>query len=941
MRDGLELRVLGPVSAVRGGRQLDLGGARQRALFAALVLAYPQSVSAERLLGQVWHDLAEPKLSSLHVAISKLRDALSPQRARRTDGVLVREGNRYVLAVDRERVDATRFEDLVRRGSEATADDAARCYREALALWRGSAYADIAGAEFAMPEVARLAEVRLTARKSLLAVELSRGRFAEVTADAEAVVAEHPLDERAWELLVLSLYRGGRQSDALGALRRVRAILDEELGIDPGIGLRELEVAVLTQDDALHPVREALRLEVPRATKLPVPRTRFVGRAAEVEAVTALLDDRPLVTLVGPGGVGKTRLAVEVCRIRADADGPWLVDLGALTDGALLVSATAAALGLPGVGTVEHLAGVLSSREMLVIFDNCEHVVAEAARVVTVLLDRCPRVRVLATSREPLDVDGEVLQEVSPMEPDAAVDLFAVRAAGVVPGWTLGEANGDAVRTICAELDGMPLGIELATAQLRVLSERQIADGLGDRFTLLQGGSRSAPPRQRGLADTIEWSYRLLDDEQSELLRRVAVFAEGFDLSGAAAMSGAATAVAVVAPLTALVRRSLLVVLPGTSPRRYRMLQTIRAFALDKAAPAERARSEAAHRVHVLARVNAAHAALYGTHSAAIMRELSDDQAEHRAALVSALAVGDAHYALELSGGLYWFWYRMGRIGEGLGFLTAALDAVAAGRRAPEPRFLARAQSGIASLTYLTGDRAGAARAARSAADAWEVSGDAAEAARLTAWLGYFLSMDGAHDEGLDIVRRSAERARDLGSDFAEADARLVLGMVLRTSGRPAEARAALATSIAIADRIGNRWAVGSSIWAMMKSAMDVGDLESAMSSARDMQAVLEVDGDVTSWLVLIHTAAAVLAGAGRPVEAAVLAGAVHAQGSRIGFLPERMDPVDGPREAAAVRDALTVEDYRRHTAVGAELGRAQINAMLSDLLERWVPRAP
>ncbi|MFC9788933.1 BTAD domain-containing putative transcriptional regulator [Rhodococcus sp. NPDC127528] len=938
MPDSLELRVLGPVSAVRGGQQLDLGGARQRALFAALVLAYPRSVSAERLLGQVWHDLAAPKLSSLHVAISKLRDALSPQRARRTDGVVVREGKRYVLAVDRECVDASRFEDLVRRGSAASADEAIGCYREALELWRGSAYADIAGAEFAAPEVARLAALRLSARKSLLAVEISRGRFAEVLPDAEAVVAEHPLDERAWELLVLSLYRSGRQSDALAALRRVRAVLDDELGIDPGIGLRELEVAVLTQDEALDPVREVVRLEVPRLSQLPVPRTRFVGRATDVDSVTALLDDRPLVTLVGPGGVGKTRLAVEVCRTRVDADGPWLVDLGTLADGALLVAATAAALGLPGVGTVEHLADVLSSRETLVIFDNCEHVVADAARVVTVLLDRCPQVRVLATSREPLDVDGEVLHEVSPLAPDTAVDLFAVRAAGVVPGWTLGDDNRDAVRTICVELDGVPLGIELATAQLRVLSEQQIADGLGDRFTLLQGGSRSAPPRQRGLADTIEWSYRLLDDEQSALLRRVAVFAESFDLAGAATMSGAATAVAAVAPLTALVRRSLLMVLPGTSPRRYRMLQTIRAFALEQAVPAERVRSEAAHRAYVLARVNAAHAGLYGTHSAATMRELSDDQAEHRAALVSALAVGDAHYALELSGGLYWFWYRMGRIGEGLGFLTAALEAVAADGRPPDPRVLARAQSGTASLIYLTGDRAGAARAAQAAADAWEASGDAAEAARLTAWLGYFLSMDGAHGEGLDIVCRSAERARDLGSDFAEADARMVLGMVLRTHGRPAEARAALTTAIALAERIGNRWAVGSSIWAMMKSAMDVGDLESAMSSARDMQTVLEVDGDVTSWLVLIHTSAAVLARAGHPVEAAVLAGAVQAQGSRIGFLPEWMDPVDGPREAAAVRDALTVEDYQRHTGVGADLGRAQINAMLADVLERWVP---
>ncbi|MBP1159101.1 BTAD domain-containing putative transcriptional regulator [Rhodococcus sp. PvR099] len=397
-------------------------------------------MSADRLLAQVWHDLDQPKLSSLHVAISKLRDLLSPDRARREDGVLVRDGSRYPLSAARGSVDVARFEELVRTGAEVaetSADAAAAAYLEALSLWRGSPYADIAGSEFTTPEIARLTAMHLETRRSLLEVGLRRERFAEVAAEAEALAAEHPLDERIWEILVLALYRGGRQSDALGALRRIRAILDDELGIDPGVALRRLEAAVLAQDAALHgqAAPRPAQPDPPRAPNLPSPRSLLVGRAADIESVATALGEHPLVTLVGPGGVGKTRLAIEVARRRRAADGPWMVDLGALTDGALMVPAVASALGLPGVGGAEHLAGVLAGRTMLMILDNCEHVVADAAALAVTLADLCPGVQLLATSREPREVDGEALHEVPPLAPDEARDLFAALAGGVVPGW--------------------------------------------------------------------------------------------------------------------------------------------------------------------------------------------------------------------------------------------------------------------------------------------------------------------------------------------------------------------------------------------------------------------------------------------------------------------------------------------------------------------------
>ncbi len=333
---GVALGVLGGFAVSVDGRPVDLGGIRQRALLAALVVAFPGDVSGERLLEQVWHDVDDPKTSSLHFAVSKLRDRLSPQRPRGDEGVIVREGSRYRLAVAAEQIDAVRFTDLVARGDrlreQGAAQAAAEAYATALSCWRGSPYADVADAEFVRPEVARLTAVELRTRKALLQIRLDLGG-ADVVETAERLVAAHPLDERAWELLVVALYRAGRQADALAALRRVRTVLDGELGIEPGTGLRELETAVLRQDDArllgtaIPPAAAAPRN--PNST-LPCPRTALVARGRELAEVGAAVAREPLVTLVGPGGVGKTRLAVEVCRHGGErrADGPWFVDLG-------------------------------------------------------------------------------------------------------------------------------------------------------------------------------------------------------------------------------------------------------------------------------------------------------------------------------------------------------------------------------------------------------------------------------------------------------------------------------------------------------------------------------------------------------------------------------------------------------------------------------------
>lgn len=937
---GVALGVLGGFAVSVDGRPVDLGGIRQRALLAALVVAFPGDVSGERLLEQVWHDVDDPKTSSLHFAVSKLRDRLSQQRPRGDEGVIVREGSRYRLAVAAEQIDAVRFTDLVARGDrlreQGAAQAAAEAYATALSCWRGSPYADVADAEFVRPEVARLTAVELRTRKALLQIRLDLGG-ADVVETAERLVAAHPLDERAWELLVVALYRAGRQADALAALRRVRTVLDGELGIEPGTGLRELETAVLRQDDArllgtaIPPAAAAPRN--PNST-LPCPRTALVARGRELAEVGAAVAREPLVTLVGPGGVGKTRLAVEVCRHGGErrADGPWFVDLGAVRADALVAATVAAALQILGPGTVDHLATVLAPREFVLVLDNCEHLLDGVVELVTALLERCPGVRILATSREPLGLDGEWVYEVPPLDEDAAVELFGVRAAGVVPGWTIHDAVTEPVRRICTELDGIPLGIELAAAQLRVLSEQQIAEGLSDRFALLQGGSRTAPPRQRGLADAIEWSYRLLDDEQARLLREVAVFAGSFDLEGAAAVHGSAPPLSVLPPLTALVRRSLLRVEPASSPRRYSMLQTIREFALERVDASERDRTAVVHRRFVLRRALAATPHLRGSRARQTFDALTADIAEHRAAAASAAAAGDAVYLLELAGALYWFWYRRGHIREGLGVISAGLGAVEGSAAVVPDATLSSALTGLGGLTYLAGDPATAAAALLRSAETAARTGDAVTEAWMRSWWAYCSAITGPSEEFLRAAHESADVLRREGAVWQRADALLIEGMILRFLGRPERAQQVLREAVETGERCGHGWAVGSASWTLMRTAMDVGDTDAALDAVRVMQPVLEAEGDVTSWLVLVHSAAALVARLGTPDVGAMLLGAVRALGGRIGFLPEVMDPVDGPREVAVVRDALGGTEFERYVGLGAGLDRAEVSALLDRL---------
>jgi predicted ATPase/ATP/maltotriose-dependent transcriptional regulator MalT len=432
---------------------------------------------------------------------------------------------------------------------------------------------------------------------------------------------------------------------------------------------------------------------------LPVQLTGFVGRRAEREGVGDLVADRRLVTLIGVGGAGKTRLAAQVAADQAERwpDGVWWVELGSVGDAAEVAEAVASAVGVlvePVRGPLGSVTVALADRRALVCLDNCEHVLEGAAEVAAALLGFCPEATVLATSREPLGVPGEVVWQVPPLAEADALALFMERAAAVRPGFTLDASSEAAVRAMCARLDGIPLALELAAAWLRALTPQQIEAGLDDRFALLVRGPRGAAPRQQTLAASIDWSHALLEETDRVVFRRLAVFPGGFGLEAARAVAAAGPVGrdAVLEPLGRLVDKSLVVAEQRGHEARYRLLETIREFAAGRLEEAgEVAATRDRHLAHMLAFAEGIEPEL-GRDLDAWRARLELEHANLRAALDWALAAPDPEPGRRLAAALPWLWHLHGQGPEGLEFLRRAV------RRAPEDRsrLQARLLTGIA-----------------------------------------------------------------------------------------------------------------------------------------------------------------------------------------------------------------------------------------------------
>lgn len=936
---GLQFSVLGPLAVTRSDEPLDLGGSRVKALLATLLIAHGKVLTTDRIVDAIWGEHApNSAVATLHSYITRLRRTLEPDRPPRAPtGLLDRQGPGYVLRVRPESVDSERFAALAERGARLLPDDppaAAESLATALALWRGPAYADLGDADVASAEIARLENARLAARQDHAAARLSMGAAVQAVGELESLVREHPLAERSWELLALALYRNGRQGDALTALRTAREQLIEELGVDPGPSLRAMEAAVLRQDPALDwraskeaaTIAEPAKPREPARPRLPAPLTRLIGRDAAVGAVKDLLTVHRLVTITGPGGTGKSRIALEIARQHQDGDGPWLALLADVTDAELLPTAVGAAMGTAITGSTDHLAASIGDWETLLVLDNCEHLVDAIAPLAETLLSRCPGLRLLATSREPLSIAGEATWDLPPLDPDgAAAELFVERSLSVRPGRSPRYDERQLISRICRELDGLPLAIELAAAQTRVLSLEQIADGLQDRFALLAAGPRTAPERHRSLEAAIASSVRLLTPPERELLGCLSLFEGGFDLEAAERVAGPP---AVLHRLGGLVSKSLVTVDGTAMPRRYRMLETIRQYALRTLSGDERVRWARRHLAWVVELAETAERRLRTFDGEQWLRRLRHEQANTRAALSHALAAGDGDSALCIAGALSWFWYRNGDVHEGIARLSEALDLAGADHPGRGHALIGRAL-----LRYLAGDPFTGNDDVELALRQAEATGDVEVMARALPYRAYFLQLSGDPDQAQRTLAEGWTHVRAAGLPWVEAELMMVRGQITRVAGDPPLAAGQLVQAADIAAACGHEWAHCSSGWIRAKVSMDLGDAGGAVQQAARLVVHLDRVQDVTSWLACAHVLAGALGMAGRAVDGAVLLGAVSAIGARVGYSPELMDPLDGPRNVATVRAALSPEAYDEATAMGASLTKEDATAMARRLI--------
>ncbi|MEU4269781.1 BTAD domain-containing putative transcriptional regulator [Streptomyces sp. NPDC026092] len=603
----MRIALLGPVGAtaddgsVEDGPAVDIGGVRLRMLLARLALEGGRPVSVDALVDGLWGaDSPAEAQNALQALVSRLRKAL------RGAATLESVAGGYRLSVRDEDVDAHRFEELAARGRRELAaghvDEAASLLGTALGLWRGPALADVLDAPFARAAATRLDDLRATAAEDRFDAELRLGRYAEVLADLETAGMERPLSERVAGLRMKALSAAGRQSDALAVYEQIRGRLADELGVDPSPELQEIHLALLRGELTTPTRAESV------ASRLPARLTSFVGREGELDRVAGLLDSSRLVTVVGFGGAGKTRLSLEAAaRHRAhDRGRVWFAPLASIGPGDQLADAVLGALSSKdgrvydsGQGArltpVDRLAELFEGGEAVLVLDNCEHVVEAAAELAEELLDRLPRLRILATSREALAITGEVLCPLGPLDLPATADeltesadatavrLFVDRAVGVRPDFVLDATTVGPVVEICRRLDGMPLALELAAAKLRSMNVDRIARRLDDRFRLLTSGSRTALPRQRTLLALVEWSWDLLDEPERTLARRLSVFPGGATVAALEGVCADETLPAedVAYVLDTLVEKSL-VTCSGEDEPRYRMLETVRAFAADR-----------------------------------------------------------------------------------------------------------------------------------------------------------------------------------------------------------------------------------------------------------------------------------------------------------------------------------------------------------------------
>jgi predicted ATPase/DNA-binding SARP family transcriptional activator/tetratricopeptide (TPR) repeat protein len=846
----VQVGILGPLE-VRdsSGRLIDVAGTRLRAVLVRLALDAGRPVSVANLVDAVWGDSPPAdEANALQTLVSRLRRTLGDA------DLVVQSPAGYRLVIDRDDLDANRFERAAAEGAAAlrAGDPATASARlaEAVALWRGPAMVEVG--EFAAASIIRLHDLRLAVQLDRIEADLALGRAGAVAAELDALAEEHPLHERLAVLLMTALARSGRPADALQVYERVRVRLAEELGVDPSPELQAVHLAVLRgelasgADERSQPPRSNLKAQL----------TSFVGREDEVARIGKSLEANRLVTIVGPGGAGKTRLASEAAARIVDGapDGVWLVELAPVTDPADLPQTVLGSLGLreahlldrrtqlSTLDATSRLLEALADKRTVIVLDNCEHLVEGSAALVDHLLSHCPQLRVLTTSREPLGIMGEALLVVPPLgQPPAdapaaqaleypAVRLFADRAAAVSPDFVVDDRTVATVIEIVRRLDGLPLAIELAAARLRTLPLAEIGARLSDRFRLLTGGSRTALPRHRTLRAVVEWSWDLLSPPERLLAERVAVFPAGATQASAAAVcADELVPEAEIGDLLAsLVDKSLLQ--PIADGTRLRMLETIREYGVERLAERhELAAIRLRHATYFAEVVREAADHLRGPGQLPWMRLLEAERDNVLAALRFLTDEGHAQSALEIAAGMGGYWMFTGAHADAITWLPFALAVE--GEVDDDLRLLVESMVALTAGSGITPAEAAQVEAGLRQLSEMEARFERADIQRypmLALMRPVIAIFAGGDAEHLDAAIAAALASPDR---WVAASALMFRAAMAENEGDIETMRSYIAAALAGFEQLGERWGLATCLQAIGVLQASEGDLDGARAS--------------------------------------------------------------------------------------------------------------
>ncbi|MEV6325963.1 BTAD domain-containing putative transcriptional regulator [Nocardia sp. NPDC051787] len=865
--------VLGPLDvATDHGDAVSIPESLVRALLADLIAHVGVPVSTDRLIDDLWPGSTPTNPTrSLHTKVSQLRRALEDAEPGGRKYIVTTPAG-YLLRAEPAHLDSTLFLDSVAR-AQVSMDLRMRAnlLREALALWRGPAFADFVDLPFSAEASARLDEARIAARSELAEVRLELGEHRMLIEEINELVREHPLRERLRSIQMRALYRCGRAADALDSFNELRTLLAETRGADPSRELVELHRAILEQDAELRPEPISLGGKA-LGHNLPEPPNALIGRDSAVQEVTARMGSDRLVTLVGPGGVGKSRLALAVASSMVDsfADGIWLVEFDALDRShgpEVLADAVLSVLSIdvnapPGpppqarLNSVDRVVAFLRSRRAMLVLDNCEHVVDAAAALVEAILAESADCRILATSRSPLAVRGETIRSVEPLELPAAdtsrpellsassaAQLFAARA----PGLRFDAANFEDVIAICRRLDGIPLALELAATKVRVLGVHELLIQLDRRFQILAGGFRDSPDRHRTLRAAIDWSWELLSGAERDVLCWLAIHAEDCSLPAALSLAGdPAEDHEILGALTRLVDQSLVVMQEAQHGPRYRLLESIAAYCVEHLETAEvLVELRLQHANHYAELGERAGAELRGPDQRRWLEWLDVESPNIRKAADFAIGRRDARLAMRLVNSLIWFGFLRGRLTEAHRYLRA-VSAMAGELRPVERATILRWQAGMALLIgeadqlvspspALTGD---------------ETAAELCALARGEWFLGYAQWYSGALPESEDRVGRALATFRSLDDSWG-----IAASLSLRAAQGTARSELAVVrdhaeTSAAIFDEVGDRWGRLKAIEALAVLA----EFEGRYDDANDLHYEgLQIVEDLGLWTETAH----------------------------------------------------------------------------------------